>query len=89
MTARSVSYAKEALRAMARMPRNTRDLIRDKLVQYAENPATLANNVKKLQGFDDRYRLRVGDWRVIFDVEGNVIMVAKVVPRGRAYERLT
>jgi len=34
-------------------------------------------------------RLRVGDWRVIveLDEQGRVIRVARVLPRGRAYER--
>jgi mRNA interferase RelE/StbE len=35
------------------------------------------------------YRLRVGDWRVIFDYdpETQIVLVRHVLPRGRAYER--
>jgi mRNA interferase RelE/StbE len=46
----------------------------------------LANNVKKLGGREDEYRLRVGNWRVIFSQDGVILDVLKVRPRGRAYE---
>jgi mRNA interferase RelE/StbE len=35
------------------------------------------------------YRLRIGDWRVIFDYDPTtqIILIRHVLPRGRAYER--
>jgi mRNA interferase RelE/StbE len=35
------------------------------------------------------WRLRVGDWRVLLDIDENArtIKVLRVLPRGRAYER--
>jgi mRNA interferase RelE/StbE len=45
----------------------------------------MANNVKKLQGRDG-YRLRVGDWRVIFDRDGVVLDILEIGPRGSIYE---
>lgn len=67
------------------MPTAAARLIRSKIEQYAEAPASLANNVKKLQGRDG-YRLRVGDWRVIFDQDGVVLDVLQIGPRGSIYE---
>ncbi|MEW6643623.1 MAG: type II toxin-antitoxin system RelE/ParE family toxin [Pseudomonadota bacterium] len=67
------------------MPADTARLIRGKIEQYAARPASLANNVKKLQGRDG-YRLRVGDWRVIFDQDGRVLDVLQIGPRGSIYE---
>lgn len=33
-------------------------------------------NVKKLSGYDDRYRLRVGDYRVIYEVvDGQLVIL--------------
>jgi len=34
-------------------------------------------------------RLRVGDWRVLFRVDepADAILVGRILPRGRAYER--
>jgi mRNA interferase RelE/StbE len=44
-------------------------------------------NVKKLVG-QAGYRLRVGDWRVLYDVEAGrlVVRVLKIGPRGGVYE---
>ena len=37
----------------------------------------------------DEWRLRVGDWRVRLrlDFEGRQVVVVRILPRGRAYER--
>ncbi len=35
----------------------------------------LSGDVKKLKGFKDRYRLRVGHYRVIFQLDKDVIVV--------------
>ena len=59
---RTVIYSKQAAKKLGRMPASEADRIRQKIVQYAEDPASLANNVKKLEGVE-YYRLRVGDWR--------------------------
>ena len=82
---KEIVLGRAVVRTLNRIPRNTRELILDKVRQYADDPAALANNVKRLQGYSDRYRIRVGDWRVIFDDEGNVLLVVEVVPRGGAY----
>jgi mRNA interferase RelE/StbE len=45
-------------------------------------------DVRRLTG-SEHFRLRVGDWRVIFDYgrEAETVLVLRVLPRGRAYER--
>ena len=45
-------------------------------------------DVRRLTG-SDHFRLRVGDWRVIFDYDRatQTVLVRYVLPRGRAYER--
>ena len=47
-----------------------------------------AGDVKKLQGFANDYRLRVGDLRVLFSVNGDIIIIKDVLPRGQAYKRI-
>jgi mRNA interferase RelE/StbE len=45
-------------------------------------------DVRRLTG-SEHFRLRVGDWRVIFDYDRatQTVIVRHVLPRGRAYER--
>ncbi|MDQ3692487.1 MAG: type II toxin-antitoxin system RelE/ParE family toxin [Chloroflexota bacterium] len=54
----------------------------DRLV--AEPPR---GDVKKLQGSEDEWRLRVGDWRIRFTRDGATgdVLVLSIEPRGRAY----
>ena len=47
----------------------------------------LAGDVKRLTKLSPSYRLRVGDWRVLFEIEGDMIVVHDVKHRSKAYER--
>jgi len=52
-----------------------------------QNP-TSQPNVKRLKGFSHCYRYRVGDYRLIYSVQGNVIQYLMIGPRGSIYDRL-
>ena len=80
---KQIVYKSSARKALRRIPKNTAKLILGKIEQYAEDPASLANNVKKLQGREG-IRLRVGDWRVIMH-DGIVLEVIKFGSRGDVY----
>lgn len=43
-------------------------------------------NIKKLTNFEPPYRLRVGSYRVLFDIEDDVITVYKIKHRSKSYE---
>ena len=44
-------------------------------------------DIKSLAGeHAGRFRLRVGDWRILYTVENNVVMVENILPRGDAYK---
>ncbi len=45
----------------------------------------LAGDVKRLKDFVPNYRLRVGDWRVLFEIEPNAIIVHEIKHRSEAY----
>ena len=81
---KKVAYSSEALRSLRRFPRKDAQRIRDKIEQYAENPTSQANNIKKLRGRDG-LRLRVGDWRIIFDEDEDSVHVLVIGPRGSVY----
>jgi len=67
------------------MPTNEARRIVEKIDQLAAQPEQLAQQVKRLQGRPG-YRLRVGDWRVIFDADGDVLDILAIGPRGGIYE---
>ena len=63
-----IEYSRDALKALLRMPSNTARLIRTKVEQLAADPFAPNNNVKRLKGMD-AFRLRVGDWRVVYEID--------------------
>jgi mRNA interferase RelE/StbE len=80
-----ISYTRQALKALRRMPADMAQRIIAKIEQYAEEPESQANNVKALKGREG-IRLRVGDWRVIMNDDGVVLAVLEIGPRGSVYE---
>ena len=82
-----ILFTKQADKALRKMPRNWSQRIREKLEQIAEEPYGQHNNVTKLY---DRlgYRLRVGDWRIVYELEDDkvIILVLKIAPRGSVYQ---
>ena len=46
----------------------------------------LSGDVKKLTNFTPEYRLRVGDYQVLFEVEADQIVVYRVLHRKDAYQ---
>ncbi len=88
MDGKSIAYSNDALKSLRRIPSNEAQKIREKIEQYIEqyagDPAAQVNNVKKLRGRDG-FRLRVGDWRVIFQEDKDTISILVIAPRGSAY----
>jgi mRNA interferase RelE/StbE len=81
---KKVVYKVAALKALDRLPPKQSRRIRSKIEAYAADPASLANNVLKLAGRNE-YRLRVGDWRILFVESADTIDVLVIAPRGGVY----
>jgi len=62
---------------------NVAPAVMEKLSRYAE---TGAGDVKRLVGAGGAKRLRVGDFRVIFEETNEAIVVTKIAPKGSAYD---
>lgn len=81
---RDITYSRDALRTLLRLPANTAALIRSKIALYAADPGALGNNVKALKGQPGIRRLRVGDGRVILSEDGAVVAIIRIAARGNA-----
>jgi mRNA interferase RelE/StbE len=84
MCMKTILYTVSAARAL-RTHANRAKVIRSKIAQYASNPASQANNVKRPTGVD-ALRLRVGDFRVIFSETADTVTILDIGPRGDIYE---
>ncbi len=81
----TIQFTRQAIKALRKMSANEAALIRSKIQEFALNPFAVPN-VKSLVGRPG-HRLRIGDWRVIFEVAQSeqVISILKIAQRGGAY----
>lgn len=81
-----LEFTRQADKALRHAPRDTAKLILKKLELLAGDPYAPNNNVRKLVERSG-YRLRVGDWRVIYEIENDrlVILIVAVGSRGDIY----
>ena len=81
-----VTFSKQADKTLRRMPRNTAQNVVKKIKELAVNPKRM-RNVKKLTDHPG-YRLRIGDWRVVYTLNGieALIHVVKIKSRGEIYK---
>ncbi len=81
-----VVISKSGRRCLTRMPAKTAQIIRGKIAAVAADPLAQHNNVTPLRGIEG-FRLRVGDWRVLYqlDVPAQVLRITNILPRGGAY----
>jgi len=82
-----VLYTKQALNKLRKMQSAVAKHIQSRLKEIAKDPFAKHRNVEKLINREG-FRLRIGDWRVIYKVDGDtfIILVVKIKPRGDAYK---
>jgi len=71
-----ILFTPRAERDFSALPARERERLARRIDTLATEPRP--KSVKKLEGPDGFYRLRVGDYRIIYTVEDNVITVTAV-----------
>jgi mRNA interferase RelE/StbE len=77
-----LAFKPRALRDIERLDRRQASRV---LARIEGMRSDLLGDVKKLTNFMPEYRLRVGDYRVLFEVEGQRLVIYRVVHRRDAY----
>ena len=68
----TVVTTKSFAKTLSRLPVNWQKRIVAKIKEIATDPYARHNNVTRLQGRDG-YRLRIGDWRVIYELHDDLV----------------
>jgi len=78
-------YTQRASRDIKKLEPSAKVRIGKALLRYQEDPLKYADKIKdeKLES----YRFRIGDYRVIFDLEGDDIVILRVGHRRDIYRR--
>ncbi len=82
MTRYTIELKPRALKDLRPISAADQRRIVGKIELLADN---LAGDVKKLTDFTPEYRLRVGAWRVLFEIEGTRIVIYRIIRRDKAY----
>jgi mRNA interferase RelE/StbE len=82
----SVEFERRADEDLERLDPQAKQRVLAAIERLASDPQSAA--LRRLSGRPES-RLRVGDWRVIveLDIEAHAIVIQRILPRGRAYER--
>ncbi len=83
---RALRFTRTAEKELRRLDPPIRARVSGALDRLSADDRSL--DVRRLTG-SEHFRLRVGDWRVIFNYDRatQTVLVRHVLPRGRAYER--
>jgi len=84
----AVYISNTAERQLAGLPGDVRRRVDARIVALADNPRP--PGATKLAGQAQQYRIRVGDYRIIYEIHDNtlVVIVLRVDHRSKVYRRL-
>jgi mRNA interferase RelE/StbE len=81
---RTIVFTPEAAREFEALDSTVRERVEAALDQLAVAPLSLRNQIKRLKG-QTALRLRVGDWRIMFQLKSDDILVLMIAHRSEAY----
>jgi mRNA interferase RelE/StbE len=80
-----VFVEEKASKELDKLPKKLRDNITKKL-KLLEQGFSYALDIRKLKGYQNHYRLRVGKFRILFCLENTNIIVYRIGKRESIYE---
>ena len=89
MATYKVEFVKSAQKEFDRLAAKLQVKMAEALSMLAQNPFSELLRVKKLKGVDDLYRIRVGDYRVVYEIRNEqlIVLVVKIGHRRDIYRR--
>ena len=77
----NIQYSKRAVKAINGLDRPMKQRIKEAIEKIPQG------DIKSLIGSKGSFRLRVGDWRILFSYQDdNAILIEKIAPRGEVYK---
>lgn len=77
-----IEIRKRAEKDLASIPKSDAQYIADAIFSMKDG---LVGDIKKLSNFSPEYRLRVGSWRILFEVSKKKIIIYRILHRKEAY----
>ena len=77
-----IEYSKAAMKSIRKLDGKSKNRI------WLAIEKIPMGDIKKLSGYEAYFRLRVGEYRVIFEFTKNGLFISDIKPRGDAYKNL-
>ena len=78
-----IELRKSAIKDLKNISEPFKSKIHHKILELRQFPDI--QNIKKLTNFEPAYRLRVGNYRVLFDVMDDSIIIGRILHRQHSY----
>jgi len=84
-----IEFTKSAAKALMAIPRKDQKWIARKIERLAQNPPAPAKT--KMKGNNPFHRVRVGDYRIIYEIQNEIllILILKIGHRKEVYRRVS
>lgn len=84
-----IEFTKSALKEFKKVSKKIRDKLLEALELLATNPYSELIKSKKIRGAQNLFRIRIGDYRVVYEVQKNIlkIIVIKIGHRREVYRK--
>ena len=77
----NIIYHKQAVKALEYMDAVTKRRIKNSIDGIPKG------DIKRLRGHTELYRLRIGDWRIVFSYpDDETLLIERIAPRGGVYK---
>jgi mRNA interferase RelE/StbE len=87
MASYQIEFTKSAEKEFGRLPANVQSRAVEALQWLSQNPYSELLKIKKLKGAEDLYRIRLGDYRIVYEIRNErlIILVIKIGHRSTVY----
>jgi mRNA interferase RelE/StbE len=80
-----IRLRKSAVKDLKKINNKDKQRIHIKIQELSNFPNI--TNCKRLTNFEPAYRVRVGNYRILFDVVGDEIQIGRILHRGKSYSK--
>ncbi len=77
-----IEIRKRAEKDLSNIPKSDAQKIADAIFALEDG---LVGDIKKLTNFSPEYRLRIGDWQILFEASRNKITIFRILHRREVY----
>ncbi len=79
-----IKIRKSAIKDLRKLDHEARNRLHNKILDLSNFPDV--SNIKKLTNFEPAYRMRVGNYRILFNVNEDIVEIGRVLHRKDSYQ---